>query len=304
MTTATQSAHLSNLLGTKQGSVDAQIVFIDIVSYSRRKTTIQREVVQALQSDIEFSLNEVSKLNINYVQENNINFSNDVVKIPTGDGAAIAFSFGGLQSAGLDFANIFLKKIYDDSTKPPCDRFLEQGWCNCHSYYKARIGINEGKCIFYIDLNKQVNVAGTCINDAARIMDSADGQQILLSESAHSNLIDLSSDINLEDKFSTVGSVKVKHGKEIQIEQYVGTEEPYINREKPMKIAINDELLKNMSRMGMSSIDGFSSGDNKKMLELTRSMGDIMEQIAPMLGLKPVINVDSVIMNKKDKRTD
>ena len=39
-----QSKHLEELLKNQSGGIDAQVVFIDIVSYSKRRSVTQRQV--------------------------------------------------------------------------------------------------------------------------------------------------------------------------------------------------------------------------------------------------------------------
>ena len=284
MTLAAESNHLQNQLTTKFGAIDAQVVFLDIVSYSKRRTSVQRQVIDQFQKDMGASIIEIGRKYLDYVQNNNLNLSKDVVKIPTGDGAAFVFSFAGLQSAPLDFAVNLLSDIYERLEKGPCERFSEQGWCNCHSHYNVRVGINEGKCILYTDLNGLVNVAGSTMNDAARIMNLSDANQILMSELYHTNIIDMSSDISIEDRIKSLGEVKVKHGRKLNVFQYIGANETFINRDAPLGISLNNEMNKSMVRMGIPpSFMNESAKDPKQMLELVKMMGAVMDQFSPIL---------------------
>lgn len=282
MTNIITSKHLTDLLAKRSGSVDAQVVFIDIISYSRRKTTVQKRVIDRLQSDIKFAITEVGKKYLEYIQSNNINFSTDVIVLPTGDGAAIAFTFGGVQSLPLDFALILLKRIYDEQSSKSCKNFDDNGWCNCHDHYTLRIAINEGKAILFEDINGQANLAGTCLNDAARIMGKADASQILLSESAYINIIDMSSDNALDNKIVSIGTAKVKHDRELNVYQYVGEDESYISKTLPVFLELENEMKHQMSRMGLPKLGNLSI-EPGKMLEVAKMMGEVMDQMTATL---------------------
>jgi hypothetical protein len=80
------------------------------------------------------------------------------------NGAAIIFSFDGLHDIHLFFAKKLLENINALNKINMCDKFIEQGWCNCHSNFFVRIGVSEGKGILYKDLNDGYNVAGDVIN--------------------------------------------------------------------------------------------------------------------------------------------
>jgi hypothetical protein len=60
-------------------------------------------------------------------QKQNINFANDVIKIPTGDGAAIAFPFEGFQTIHLRFAVEFLRSSVAARGDADCTIFENQG---------------------------------------------------------------------------------------------------------------------------------------------------------------------------------
>lgn len=244
------SKHLSEIMQNKSGTADAQIVFLDILSYSKRKSTVQKAVVEQLQKDIKKSLNDVGRDNLSYIESNGINFSNDVIVLPTGDGAIIGFTFGGMHKAAIDFATSFLRNTFENAEAEKCEKFSDNSWCNCHSHYKVRIGINEGKVIIFNDMNGLVNIAGNCINDAARVMNKADGSQILMTEIAFISLIDMSDDNTLEEKIVPRGRVRVKHEKELSVYQYIGSGEGYISIETPVFVEMDNIMSENMKKMG------------------------------------------------------
>ncbi|QJB68849.1 adenylate/guanylate cyclase domain-containing protein [Parasphingorhabdus halotolerans] len=297
MSDTKKSKHLDDILTRKHGAVDAQIVFIDIVDYSKRKSTIQKKIIEQLQIDISECLNRVGQSNIEYIQNNNLNFSTDVIRIPTGDGAAICFTFSGLQMVGLNFATNLLKNIYENIESNPCEKFEDAGWCNCHTHYNLRIGINEGKCILYNDINGLVNVAGGCINDAARIMSYADPKQILVTDQAFNNLIDMTTDNQLEEKFRDIGSITVKHKRKIPVSQYIGENEDYIASNIPIDIQLSSQNDKMMEMVKFPFTTG-TDIEKEELLGLMTNMSGIMEQLLGP-GLGPIIESSST--NNKSK---
>ena len=230
------STHLKEIYDTKKGALNLQIVFSDIVDYSKRKSTIQKKVIDNFTKINQNALEELSKKHITYAQQNEININNDIIKIPTGDGLALIFIFEGLHTIHLDFAQLLLEKVHEYTICNNCQRFEEQGWCNCHDNFNLRIGLSEGKGIIYRDVNENYNVAGNVINMAARVMNLGDNNSILLTEETYMNIIDMTSDVTLEDDFESFEEIKIKHGKKLNIHQY-RPKLDYINDETPTKIA-------------------------------------------------------------------
>lgn len=230
------STHLKGIYDTKKGALNLQIVFSDIVDYSKRKSTIQKKVIDNFTELNQSALENLSKNYIKYAQENEINISNDIIKIPTGDGLALIFLFEGLHTIHLDFAGLLLEKVHEHNISNNCERFIEQGWCNCHDNFDLRIGLSEGKGIIYTDINKNYNVAGNVINMASRVMNMGDSNSILITEETYKNIIDMTSDVTLEDDFEFFEEIKIKHGIKLNIYQY-RPQCDYINNKTPNKIA-------------------------------------------------------------------
>lgn len=296
MTQATQSSHLRPLLDNRSGTTDAQIVFVDIVNYSKRKSTAQRRVIEQFQKDVGHAITEVGKQYLAYTQNNNVNLALDVVKIPTGDGAAIAFTFDGIQAIALDFSKAFIDLTGSATNADECSKFSENNWCNCHPYYSVRVGVNEGKVILFVDMNGQVNVAGTTINDAARVMGFAGANQILLSSVAYSSLIDMTTDITLEEQFRDLGDIIVKHDKSIRMYQYLGNGDQHINANVPDQAIINSRFQSIAGKMGFPP-----TRDPSALLDYSEKMEDLMGQLTSTMGIRlgslaPVIDQKS----KKD----
>src|SRR5579883_3218564 len=188
------SNHLDEILSRQNRTTNLQVVFMDIEKYSQRRTLTQIDVIDAFTVCLRNSLSEISKKYVNYSQENGINFKEDIITLPTGDGAAVVFTFNGLHSIHLDFAKTVLQQVFDHNSRHMCPKFAAQGWCNCHSSFFVRIGISEGKGVLYHDVNSRYNVAGNVINMAARVMGQADRSQIVFTEEAYRQIIDLIDD--------------------------------------------------------------------------------------------------------------
>ena len=192
------SSYLDNIIDKHHGSTAVSVVFLDVVKYSMRKSVVQQKVVREFSEIIGRSMQDVSAKHVSESQKQSLNLLTDVIKIPTGDGAAIVFPFSGLQSIHLDFALRFLCNSVGSRKDITCDIFEKQGWCNCHTFFDVRIGVSDGKAIVFKDINGNYNVAGNTINFASRVMGIADRQQVIFTKDSYNNLIDMTEDTTLE----------------------------------------------------------------------------------------------------------
>jgi class 3 adenylate cyclase len=214
------SAHLQEIIDRHHQIANVQVVFVDIVDYSKRRTQSQVSVIGAFTKALKAALKTLSQRYVEYSQANDINFATDVVVIPTGDGAAIGFTFDGLHDIHLNFAQDLLNLAYDQKAESPCERFTDDGWCNCHDYFNLRTGIADGKAVVFKDVNDNYNLAGGVVNTAARIMGKMDPNQIGMSMSAYEQFIDLNDDPNIADRFEIFDNIRIKHGLKISIAQF------------------------------------------------------------------------------------
>jgi sulfatase modifying factor 1 len=196
-----------------------QVVFVDIVSYSRRKSYAQVNVIHAFMKSIEEALNETAKQYVGYTQKVEVHISRDVVKLPSGDGAAIGFPFDGVPDMHLTFACELLRIVDKANKELNCPVFQKNGWCDCHDGFLLRCGISEGKLILYRDLNGNFNLAGGTVNMAARVMDLAGAGQIFLTRQAHSQIEQLVP--LMEPHFRKYSQIPIKHGSRIDVYQYI-----------------------------------------------------------------------------------
>jgi len=269
------SAHLDEIIDKQHGSTNATVVFLDVVKYSMRKSIIQQKVIKSFNDILHLALDSVSAKHIKESQKQNLNLADDIIKIPTGDGAAIVFPFQGLQNIHLDFALEFLNYSLSSRKDINCEIFSENGWCNCHDFFDVRIGVSDGKVIVFKDINGSYNVAGGIVNLASRVMGLADGQQIIFTKDAYRNIIDMTEDTRLEGRFASYDNVRVKHDVVVDICQYTGQGENYINASVPMRINISQKENDLRSSPMFSDNHPKSPADYLKRLEIMDILKDM-----------------------------
>ena len=278
------SQHLQNVIERHNQIANMQVVFCDIEKYSKRRSLSQIEIIDLFTKHLKQTVEEMSKHYISYCHGNNVNFQKDIVIIPTGDGAAIAFTFDGLHDAHLIFSKALLKRIDEHNKECDCDKFNEKGWCNCHDSYNLSIGISEGKGIIFRDINDNYNIAGSVINFASRAMIYAERNQIMFTEEAYNQIIDMVEDKDLIDKFSVFENVKIKHNKNVNLYQFVDYECSYINSDPPRNLIMKQKMNDLMSEMGMGlpfgnniNIEGKDAED--KLMKMAENLGGIMRAL-------------------------
>lgn len=288
-----KSEYLDTIIEKRNQTTGLKVVFVDVKSYSKRRSQTQVDVVSAFMECLTEAKQEVSREFVVFAQDNNVNFKTDIIVLPTGDGAAIGFPFEGLHEIHLSFAKALLKAAYKRTSAVKCDKFEDQGWCNCHPHFKIKIGIDEGKGIIYKDLNENYNIAGNVINMAARVMGQGDAGQIVFTESAYDQLIDLVDDPHLDEKFTKYTEVKIKHGLAITICQYVDSGLDYLNSSPPADLVLAQRAKAAIETLFKTGIPSpFSIGDahtnTTAIIELMEKMGQVMGQLGA-----PAINIDS-----------
>ena len=233
------SDYLDKIITKKNRTCNMQVVFVDIVSYSKRKPYAQISLIDAFMICLKESLSETAKKYIKYCQDMNINFSRDIIVLPSGDGAAIGFPFEGVPDMHLFFAKEIVKNIFESNTSSNCPKFDSQGWCDCHAFFSVRIGISEGTSILYHDYNSNYNIAGNTINMSARVMNIAESNQIFFTKEAYHKLIDLVS--NIDNKFIEYKNVKIKHDINIDVYQYVDDSQAGLNSTQNVNAGTNEK---------------------------------------------------------------
>jgi hypothetical protein len=275
------SSHLDKIIKKHNRTSNLQVVFIDIEKYSKRRSLTQIGVIDSFTEFLKKALLDTSSKYIDYIQNNNINFQDDIIRIPTGDGSAIVFSFDGLADIHLYFAKQLLQIIYQNNIKDKCSKFEEQGWCNCHFKFHVRIGISEDRGIIYRDINGLYNVAGNVINLASRVMNLGDRAQILFTSTAYQQIIDMVDDPDLVDRFREYLDIEVKHGLKLNVYQYIGESEDFLNSKPPEDLQSRVRALKltnDMRSAGLSFIDpdAFNSIDKDAMFSMMENLMSLM----------------------------
>jgi len=191
-----------------EGAVLVQYVFLDIVRFTEGRTTeAQVDVVAALNAAVIGALNT---LDINRSEQ---------IFLPTGDGLAIAL----LQPAVFDLALKLAKEIqksiasHNSATEDARRRF------------EVRIGANQNIDNLVTDINGKTNLAGRGINHAQRVMNIADGSQVMVSESIYEILRERE---EYADCFRQLAATD-KHGNDFNVYHLVQPDEFWLNRELP-----------------------------------------------------------------------
>lgn len=190
--------------------VDAKYVFLDIVGFTRdRDVEAQAECVEKLNTVVKLALDEVVKV-----------AEDDCILLHTGDGMCIVLLGSGspfdlhMQVALAILANL---EANNQGTEEEMLRF------------EVRIGINENADNLITDINGRQNVAGSGINVAQRVMDSADGNQIVLSTRVHENLRERR---DYRGWFRSYRAT-TKHGERVPVYQFVKDGQPGLNLDIP-----------------------------------------------------------------------
>ena len=161
----------------------AHVLFIDIVGYSKLSINEQHAAVEELNRVVRAS-----------EQFQRAEAASRLIRIPTGDGMALAF--------------------YTNPEAPPqcaveISRALKE-----HPHLQLRMGIHSGPVGGMVDVNERANLAGAGLNMAQRVMDCGDAGHILLSKH-------VAEDLEQYDKWRPLlhdlGSCEVKHGVRVSV---------------------------------------------------------------------------------------
>ena len=200
-------------------------IFLDIVQFSHNRTVES-------QTKIINSLNQLVK---KVLSQSNISVS-DIIYLPTGDGLCICLINNEKPfDLTLNISINLLKELneYNDSVSEEMEK------------YQVRIGINENVDNIVEDINQNRNVAGSGINMAQRIMNCADGNQILLGISSYEKICDRQVYYRMFSEFETV----VKHGKRIKVYQYIERKCEGLNVDIPSKFKPHEKVRKRPTRI-------------------------------------------------------
>lgn len=210
-------------------TVSAKYVFLDVVGFTHtRSVEAQAEIVRMLNGIVKGS---VSKFRIP---------TNQVRYIPTGDGICIALlNVDTPLDVHVQIALEILRLIkeHNDMTVEPSRRF------------QVRIGINANVDNLIEDINGLPNVAGAGISIASRIMDMADGDQILVGYSVYDTL-------RYREKYGVAFrpyKATVKHGQTVGVYQLIVEGVPGLNTSTPQAFKPADPMASTQGIVALST---------------------------------------------------
>jgi class 3 adenylate cyclase len=232
-----------------------QYVFLDVVGFTHNRS------VEA-QSDIISALNTIVKESLVALKFE----PQGVVLIPTGDGIAIALinpmGFDGHLCLALTIIEAVAR--HNDTAANSMRRF------------GVRIGVNENIDNVILDVNARTNVAGTGISMAQRIMDKADGGQILVGQSVYETLRQRERYLESFRHYAATG----KHGLTFPVYQFVSPISPGLDVAPPSSFARKATDVVKLTKLAAYYIA--HAAKNRQFL-LSRKGDSMREEVATVL---------------------
>ena len=161
----------------------AHVLFIDIVGYSKLSISDQHAAVEELTRIVRAS-----------EQFQRAEAASRLIRIPTGDGMALAF---------------YTSPEAPAQCAVEISRALKE-----HPGLQLRMGIHSGPVSGVVDVNKRANIAGAGINIAQRVMDCGDAGHILISKHAAEDLEEYE---HWQPHLHDLGECEVKHGVRVHV---------------------------------------------------------------------------------------
>src|SRR5436853_1578841 len=165
----------------------AHVLFIDIVGYSKLRTTEQSAHIEKLRKIVRGT-----------DQFHTAEAEGKLLRLPTGDGGALVFR--NLEAPVLCAVEI-ANALRD------------------HPELRVRMGIHSGPVNEVTDLNEQANIAGAGINIAQRVMDSGDAGHILVSKHVAEDLEEYD---QWQPLLHDLGTCEMKHGMRVSVVNLYG----------------------------------------------------------------------------------
>jgi TolB-like protein/class 3 adenylate cyclase/Tfp pilus assembly protein PilF len=161
----------------------AHVLFIDIVGYSKLSINDQHAAVEELNRIVRAS-----------EQFQRAEAANRLIRIPTGDGMALAF---------------YTSPEAPAQCAVEISRALKE-----HPRLQLRMGIHSGPVGGVVDVNERANLAGAGLNMAQRVMDCGDVGHILLSKHVAEDLEEYQ---RWRPLLHDLGSCEMKHGVRVSV---------------------------------------------------------------------------------------
>jgi len=167
----------------------AHVLFIDIVGYSKLRTTEQSAHIEKLRKIVRGT-----------DQFRTAEAEGKLLRLPTGDGGALVFrNLEAPVLCAVDIANALRD----------------------HPELRVRMGIHSGPVNEVTDLNEQANIAGAGINIAQRVMDCGDAGHILVSKHVAE---DLEQYDQWQPYLHDLGECEIKHGERLNLVNFYNHE--------------------------------------------------------------------------------
>jgi len=196
----------------------AKHVFLDIVGYSHnRSIEVQSYIIHILNTCV---LASIESLEID---------ADHLILIPTGDGICISLlDVSASPDIHIELSLMILKflKAYNEKQQNEMRKF------------EVRIGVNENVDNLITDINGKKNIAGAGITIAQRIMNYADGGNILVGQSVYDILSKRERYLGKFRKFS----VTVKHNISLNVYQLVQPSIESLNVKIPKAFLSSEKL--------------------------------------------------------------
>jgi class 3 adenylate cyclase len=189
-------------------TANVKYVFLDIVGFTKdRSVEAQSDLVLMLNKVVHSSLQQLKIL------------TDSTILLPTGDGICICLVEIPDYDIHLRLA-LEILRLVEQSNQATVDQMRQ---------FSVRIGINENVDNLVLDANDRQNVAGSGISMAQRIMDKADGSQILVGQSVHGTLGVRERYMKSFRRFDATA----KHGVQLVLFQYRDPELTALNSNTP-----------------------------------------------------------------------
>jgi predicted aspartyl protease len=232
----------------KIGAAWAEHIFLDVVGYSRRTIESQTSIINILNRIVGES-----------VKDHQLG-SDRTIYIPTGDGMCISLlNVPHPYDIQIRIALGILERLHKYNSSAKTELAFE-----------VRVGINANRDNVVIDINGNCNVAGAGINEASRIMNKADGGQILVGDSVFDTL-------RRHDEYLSAFrpySATVKHGLLLQLHQLVAGNYAYLNTNVPSAFATPADIEVESATHSDAIAGALRAGGLKLRVEIAASADD------------------------------
>jgi class 3 adenylate cyclase len=252
-----QDAHSNRSGGygmEQDNRIFGKYICLDIVGYTHERSVEEQLTILG-------ALNEIVR---DTLDENKLPLTDDgpVVCLPTGDGMCIALINNSDPEIHLRIALGILQGVArhnNEAEKAEKEKLV----------FQVRIGINSHTDNLVTDINGRRNVAGVGINTAFRIMDLADGQQILVGQAVHDDQLG-----RRYEKSFLAHSAVVRHGKELTVHQFrvAGLDE-----HTPSKIQNYKDFIHPADALGLKTI--YETRSSTVREDVLKDMEDAKERI-------------------------